>query len=72
MLFRVPDDITDNTRSLEMVERYRLIYWIIVFGHWKCFGMYRVHIGVMGGGLPEPLGEDMGHMGLSGKEKGLP
>src|SRR5215216_8080787 len=32
-LFGVPDEITDMTRSLEMVERLRLIYWTIVFGH---------------------------------------
>ena len=38
MLFGVPDEITDMTRSLEMVERQRFIYRTIVFGHRKCFG----------------------------------
>jgi len=38
MLFGVPDEITDITRSLEMVERLRFIYWKIVFGHGKCSG----------------------------------
>ena len=45
MLFRVPDETADMTRSLEMVERSRLIYRTIVFGHRKCFGGYRVLIG---------------------------
>src|SRR5215216_7291969 len=51
-LFGVPDEITDMTRSLEMVERLRLIYWTIVFGHRNGSGgtgyilEYR--------GLPEP------------------
>ena len=31
MLFGVPDEITDMTRSLEMVERERLIYRTMVF-----------------------------------------
>ena len=38
MLFRVPDEITDMTRSLEMVERLIFIYRTIVFGHRKCSG----------------------------------
>ena len=33
---------------------------MIVFGHRKCFGMYRVRIGVPGG-YRNPLGVDMGH-----------
>ena len=37
-LFGVPDVITDMTRSLKMVETYRLIYWIAMFGHQECFG----------------------------------
>ena len=44
-MFGVPDEITDMTRSLEMVERYRLIYRTMVFGHQKCFGKHRVLIG---------------------------
>ena len=32
-MFRVPDEITDMTRSLEMVETERLIYWMTMFGH---------------------------------------
>ena len=39
MLFGVPDEITDMTRSLEMVERYRFIYRTIVFGYQKCSGV---------------------------------
>jgi hypothetical protein len=62
MLFGVPDEITDMTRSLEMVDWQRLIYRMIVFGHRKCSGVIRVFIGVPDG-LPEPPGEDMGHMG---------
>ena len=42
MLFGVPDENMDMTRSLKMVER---IYMTIVFGHRKCFRGYRVHIG---------------------------
>ena len=38
MLLGVPDDITDMTRSLEIVERQRLIYRTIVFRHRKCSG----------------------------------
>ena len=38
MLFGVPDKITNMTRSLEIVERYILIYRMIVFIHWKCSG----------------------------------
>ena len=45
-LFRVPDVITDMTRSLEMVETQRLIYWTMLFGH-------RINIGVPEG-LSEP------------------
>ena len=37
MLFGVPDVITDMTRSLELVDTYRLIYWTAIFGHRKCF-----------------------------------
>ena len=32
-LFRVPDGITDVTRSLKMVEREIFIYWKVEFGH---------------------------------------
>ena len=49
MLFGLPDEIADVTKSLEMVERYRLIYRTIVFRHRKCFGVYRVIIEVPGG-----------------------
>ena len=41
----VPDEITDMTRSLKMVERKILIYRTMVFGHRKCFGGYQVVIG---------------------------
>ena len=45
MLFGVSDEITGMTTSLEMVVRKILIYRVIVFGHRKCFGGYRVLIG---------------------------
>ena len=32
-LLGVPDEIADMTRSLEMVERSRFIYWKVAFGH---------------------------------------
>ena len=48
MLCRVADEITDTTRSLEMFQRERLIYWTMIFGHrngfrkvWICFGVPR-------------------------------
>ena len=66
MLFGVPDEITDMTRSLQMVERLRLIYRTIVFGHRKCSRGYQVHIGSSEGVLGTP-GKDMGLMGQEGK-----
>ena len=36
--FGVSDEIGDMTRSLEMVETKRLIYWTAIFGHRKCSG----------------------------------
>ena len=62
MLFGVQDEITDMTRSLEMVERERLIYRTMVFGHRKCSKGYRVHIGSPEG-VPGNPGKDMGLMG---------
>ena len=44
-MVRVPNEITEMTRSLEMVDRYRFIYRTILFEHRKCFGMHRVLIG---------------------------
>ena len=44
MLFGVLGEITDMTRSLKMVERKIFIYRMIVFGHRKCFGGYRILI----------------------------
>jgi len=35
MLFEVPDEITDMTRSSGIMQRQRLIYGIIVFSLWK-------------------------------------
>ena len=32
-MFAVPDEITDMMMSLKMVERYRLIYWKVIYGH---------------------------------------
>ena len=34
-LFGDSDEITDRTRSLEMFETYRLIYWKAIFGYRK-------------------------------------
>ena len=45
MLFGVPDEITDMTRSVEMVEKERFIYRTMIFGHRKCSGKHRVLIG---------------------------
>ena len=61
-MFGVPDVITDMTRSLEMVERSRLMYWKVVFGHRRGFGVCHVHTGVPEG-LPEPPGERYGPYG---------
>ena len=36
-MFGVLDEITDVTRSLEMVKTSRLIYWKAMFGHRKGF-----------------------------------
>ena len=57
--FGVPYVITDVTRSLEMVETQRLIYWKPMFGHRKCSGWNRDFTGLPGG-LPEPPGSQMG------------
>ena len=54
MLFGVPDEITDMTRSLEMAERLRFIYRTMVFGHQKCFETYREEIGSPEGVLGVP------------------
>jgi hypothetical protein len=62
MLFGVPDEITDMTRSLKMVDRKRLIYWMIVFRHRKCSRVIRVFIRVSEG-LPEPPEERYGPYG---------
>ena len=40
MLFGVLGEIMDMTRSLEMVERQRLVYRTMVFGHRKGFGIH--------------------------------
>ena len=32
-LFRVPDEITNMKRSLEILEKERLIHWKVMFGH---------------------------------------
>ena len=47
MLFGVPDEITDTTRSLEMVEGKTFTYMTIAFGHRKCSvgtGYVSVHL----------------------------
>ena len=57
--FGVPDEIGDMTRSLEMVETQRLIYWTMLFGHRMSSERYRIIIGVPEG-YRNPLGELMG------------
>ena len=66
MFIGVPNEIMDMTRSLEMVERYRLIYRTMVFGHRKCFEMYQEGIGSPKGvpGTPRQV------MGLMGQRRG--
>ena len=55
-LFGVPDVITDMTRSLEMVETWRLIYWKPIFGYRKCSGWNKDFTGVPGGYRNPPGG----------------
>ena len=61
-LFGVSNEITDMTRSLEMVERQRLIYWKVIYGHRngsdKVRGFFRST-----GRLPEPPGKVNGPIG---------
>ena len=61
----VPDEVTDMTRSLEIVERERLIYRTMVFGDQNSFGVHRVVIGSPEG-VPDTLGKCMGLMGQKG------
>ena len=60
-MFGVPDEITDMTRSLEMVETKRFIYWKVTFGQHNGSGCFRVP-GVIG--TPPPPGKFMGLHGL--------
>ena len=53
------------TRSLKMVERLRIIYRTMVFGHRKCFGTYREGIGSPEG-VPGIPGNYMALMGQEG------
>ena len=69
-MFGVPDEIKDMTRSLEIVERERLIYWMKVFGHRNGFGTFRIFIGVPRG-YRNPPGKVLGLMGHRG-ERGQP
>ena len=62
MLFEVPDEITDMTRSSKMVRRQRLIYRTMLFGHRKGFGLYQLVIGSPEG-VPGIPGRLMGLMG---------
>ena len=64
-LFGVPDEIGDMTRSPEMVERSRMIYRTMVFGHRKCFRVHRVVIGSPEGVSDTPS-KCMGLMGQRG------
>ena len=41
--------IMDMTRSLEMVETLRLIYWNVIFGHRMSSGGYQIKTGEPGG-----------------------
>ena len=45
-MFGVSDEITNMKKSLEIVEKLRLIYWTIVFGHRNAFRTFRIFIGV--------------------------
>ena len=65
MMFGVPDEFTDMTRSLEMVERQRLIYLKVMYGHRNGSEEIRGFIGVPGGyrNPPRKL------MGLMGQER---
>jgi hypothetical protein len=68
MLFRVLDEITDMTRSLEMVERKRFIYWKVVFRHRNGSERFRYIIGVPEGyrNPPGKLWALLGHTGKRG------
>ena len=48
MLFGVPDEIPDVTRSSGMVRRYRIIYWKCYFGHRDKFRGHRYCTGTTG------------------------
>ena len=54
-----------------MVETYRLIYCMTMFGHRKGFEKVRAYTGVPGG-YRNPPRSLMGHMGLSGEREGWP
>ena len=64
-LFGVPDEITDMTRSLKMVETKRLVYWKVIFRHRKGSGGHRINTGVPGS-YRNPPGGQWAFMGLSG------
>ena len=70
-LFGVPDVITDMTRSLEMVETYRLIYLITISGHGKCSGCFRRKTGVPEG-YRNPPGSNGPRWALVERERGRP
>ena len=60
--------ITDITRSLEMVETSRSIYWTDMFGHRKGSGRFRTFIGVPGVTGTPPVSV-WALLGLSGIEE---
>ena len=66
MLFGVPDEIKNMMRSLEMVERQRLIYRTMEFRHRSVLGS----TGYLSGhrkGFRAPPTKDMGVMGQEGE-----
>ena len=62
-MFRVPDEITNMTRSLKMVKTLRLIYWKVMFRHQKGFRKVQAFFRVPGG-YRNPPGEVVGLNGL--------
>ena len=66
-MFGIPDEITDMTRSLKMVEREILI-WKMVFRQRNGFGVVRVFFGVPRG-YRNPPGKYWAYMGHRGERR---
>src|SRR3954467_1591708 len=64
--FGVPDVITDMTRSLEMLEPKRLIYWKPMFGLRNRSGGKRQFYRIPGGGYRNPPG---GYWAIVGQKR---